>query len=111
MVERVNLGFLNKRLITANREFMKLQKLLVNQQLPGKLERKELDSMQKIGSFDEIKFSNDLHRIRFVQVSSQMDTNFMLITIDGTVYKYDLATRELLFSFKSQATKGLLLSR
>jgi hypothetical protein len=35
----------------------------------------------------------------------------MLITIDGTVYKYDLATKDLLFSFKSQATKGLLLAR
>ena len=75
--------------------------------VPGKSERTGLDSIQKVGTFDEIKFTNDLHRIRFVQLSSELDTSFMLITIDGTVYKYDLATKELLFSFKSQATKGL----
>jgi len=45
MVERVDLGFLNKRLITANREFIKLQKMLVNCQVPGKCERKELESI------------------------------------------------------------------
>ncbi len=33
----------------------------------------------------------------------------MLLTIDGTVYKYDLATKDLLFSFKSQAMKSLNL--
>lgn len=33
----------------------------------------------------------------------------MLITIDGSVYKYDLATRDLLFSFKTQAMNGLQL--
>ncbi len=86
-----------------------MQKLLIENQLPGKLEIKGLDSLQKIGTFDEIKFSNDLHRIRFLQMSSQLDNNFMLLTIDGTVYKYDLATKDLLFSFKSQAMKSLSL--
>jgi hypothetical protein len=42
-------------------------------------------------------------------VSSEVDNNFMLITIDGSVYKYDLATRDLLFSFKTQAMKAMLL--
>lgn len=31
------------------------------------------------------------------------------MTIDGSVFKYDLATRDLLFSFKTQAMKGLVL--
>lgn len=31
------------------------------------------------------------------------------MTIDGSVFKYDLATRDLLFSFKTQAVKGLIL--
>jgi hypothetical protein len=90
---------------------MKIQKMLVLGQIPGKWERIDLESITKIGSFDELKFANDLHRIRFVQLSSGLEASFMLLTIDGTVYKYDLATKELLFSFKSQATKGLLLSR
>ena len=33
----------------------------------------------------------------------------MLITIDGAVYKYDIATKDLLFSFKAQAYKSLQL--
>lgn len=33
----------------------------------------------------------------------------MLITIDGSVYKYDLSTREMVFSFKTQALMGLQL--
>ena len=90
---------------------MKIQKMLVLNQIPGKWERLDLENIIKIGSFDELKFANDLHRIRFVQLSSGLESSFMLLTIDGTVYKYDLATKELLFSFKSQATKGLLLSR
>jgi hypothetical protein len=33
----------------------------------------------------------------------------MLITIDGSVYKYDLSTREMIFSFKTQAMTGMQL--
>jgi hypothetical protein len=76
-------------------------------QLKDKLEVRCLDSIQKVGTFDEIKFSNDLHRIRYMQLSSELGNNFLLITIDGSVYKYDLASRELLFSFKTSALTGL----
>lgn len=51
----------------------------------------------KIGIFDEIKFSNDLHRIRYISLSSEIEHNYMMLAIDGTVYKYDLATKEMLF--------------
>ena len=37
------------------------------------------------------------------------ERNFMLISIDGAVFKYDLATKDLLFSFKAQAYKSLHL--
>lgn len=55
----------------------------------------------KIGIFDEIKFTNDLHRIRYISLSSEYENNYMMLAIDGTVYKYDLATKEMLFSFKT----------
>ncbi len=45
---------------------MKIQKMLVLNQIPGKWERIDLENITKIGSFDELKFANDLHRIRFV---------------------------------------------
>lgn len=60
-----------------------------------------LDFIQKVSMFDEIKFSNDLHRIRFIELSSLPENNFVVLAIDGTVYKYDLASKELIQSFKS----------
>ena len=110
LLKKLQSGYTNKRLITANHEFLRAQKLILrNLQPGGKIELKGIESMQKINIFDEIKFSNDLHRIRYLQVGSEVDNNFMLITIDGSVYKYDLATRDLLFSFKTQAMKSMLL--
>jgi hypothetical protein len=32
----------------------------------GKIEVKGIESLHKINIFDEIKFSNDLHRIRYL---------------------------------------------
>lgn len=60
-----------------------------------------VDDFVKIGMFDEIKFANDLHRIKYISLSSEMENNYMMLAIDGTVYKYDLATKEMLFSFKT----------
>ena len=34
-------------------------------------------------------------------MSSQPHRNFVLISMDGTIYKYDLVTKQLLFHFKS----------
>ena len=50
---------------------------------------------------DNIKFVNDLHRIKFIELASDVNNNFMILAIDGSIYKYDLATKELLFSFKT----------
>lgn len=47
--------------------------------------------------YDDIKFSNDLHKIKYIDVGSSIANNFMLISIDGTIYKYDLASHELLY--------------
>lgn len=42
-------------------------------------------------------------------MSSEPHRNFFLIAMDGIVYKYDLVTKELLFQFKTNATKSMLL--
>lgn len=60
-----------------------------------------LDFIQKVSMFDEIKFNNDLHRIRFIELSGEPDNNFMLLAIDGTIYKYNIATKECVLQFKS----------
>jgi hypothetical protein len=60
-----------------------------------------VESIKKIGIFDELKFTNDLHRIRFISISSELLNNYMIIAVDGTVYKYDISTKEMLFSFKT----------
>jgi hypothetical protein len=54
-----------------------------------------------VAIFDNIKFANDLHRIKFLDLASDINNNYMMLAIDGTIYKYDLATKELLFSFKT----------
>lgn len=45
MYKRMQQGFANKRLISCNREFLKLQKVLMFNQIPGKFEAKELESI------------------------------------------------------------------
>jgi hypothetical protein len=55
--------------------------------------------------FDEIKFNNDLHRIRFIELSGKPQNNFMVLAIDGSIYKYDLASKELIQYFKSVSSK------
>ena len=48
-----------------------------------------------------MKFSNDMNRLRFISLSSEREHNYMMISIDGVVYKYDLSSKEMLFSFKT----------
>ena len=51
--------------------------------------------------FDELRFSNDINKIKFIELSSASENNYVMLAIDGTVYKYDLASREMIFSFKT----------
>lgn len=48
-------------------------------------------------------------RIDKVAMSSEPHRNFFLIGMNGIVQKYDLVTKELLFSFKSPCSKALLM--
>lgn len=108
MLKKVEYGLNNKRLVACNPQFLRIHKMLMQHQI------KEcpivgVKEFVKIGIFDEIKFTNDLHRIKFVSLSSEMENNYMMLAIDGTIYKYDLATKEMLFQFKSQAYQGMML--
>ena len=58
---------------------------------------------------DELKFVAKDSDIDLVQMSSEPHRNFFLIGMDGIVFKYDLVTKELLFQFKTNATKAMLL--
>ena len=42
-------------------------------------------------------------------MSSEPHRNFFLIAMQGIIYKYDLVTKELLFSFKSDVTNSMHL--
>lgn len=57
--------------------------------------------------FNEIKFSNDLNKIRNVCLPSNPDSNYLLLSIDGVIHKYDISTKELLFSFKASAYRTM----
>ena len=48
---------------------------------------------------DELHFATPESRIDDVAMSSVPQRNFFLIAMDGLVYKYDLASKELLFQF------------
>lgn len=63
-----------------------------------------LDYVQKTGIFDELKFNTDINKIKFIELSHEIDNNFVILAVDGTVYKYDLATREMVYSFKTVST-------
>ena len=57
--------------------------------------------------FNEIKFSNDLHKIRNISLPSDPGNNYMLFSIDGVIHKYDISTKEMLFSFKASAYRTM----
>ena len=57
-----------------------------------------------------MKFTNDMNRVRFISLSSEREHNYMMISIDGVVYKYDLSSKEMLFSFKTVSSLLSLIS-
>lgn len=36
-----------------------------------------------------------------MELANEPDNNFVMFAVDGTVYKYDLALREMILSFKT----------
>jgi hypothetical protein len=63
--------------------------------------------LHKVCQFDELIFTNDLHKIKFIQLPRDPLNNYFLIAIDGTIYKYDLSSRDCCWQFKSNATRSM----
>jgi hypothetical protein len=58
---------------------------------------------------DELTYLNRNSKIDFVELASEPNLHFFLVAMDGIIFKYDLVTKGLIFSFKSQATKAMKL--
>lgn len=56
---------------------------------------------------DELKFASNKATIEYVQMSSEPHRHFFLIGMQNRVYKYDVVTKELLFSFHSDFNEEL----
>jgi hypothetical protein len=108
----------------ANRELMMLQKVLLrdayksgaqNLQAKTPLQGIKQPGLKRIEIYDdELKFpatTKDFPRSQIDQVvmSNEPHRNFFLISIQNKVYKYDLVTKELLFSFKTPCESSLML--
>jgi len=69
-----------------------------------------VDNYKRIEVFDdELTYISQNSIISMVQISSEPSRHFFLIAMDGTVFKYDLVTKGLMFSFKSKATKAMIM--
>jgi len=58
---------------------------------------------------DELTYLGKATAITSVQMSSEPHRNFFLVVMDSIVYKYDLVSKELLFQFKTNASKEMIL--
>ena len=104
----------------ANRELMMLQKVLLRDAVKTE-QMKDLQAkcpligvvgLKRIEIYDdELAFvkPTDDNDIDLVQMSSEPHRNFFLLAMNGIVFKYDLVTKELLFQFKTNAHKAMLL--
>lgn len=92
-------------LLSYNNAFLTLYKTLIQDE--KEWERIDIIKLHKTMVFNEIKFSNDLHKIRNISLPSNPSNNYLLLSIDGVIYKYDISTKELLFSFKASAYRAM----
>lgn len=97
--------FDNPPLLSYNNAFLTLYKTLI--QDDTKWDRTGIVKLHRTMVFNEIKFSNDLNKIRNVWLPSDPDSNYLLLSIDGVIHKYDISTKELLFSFKASAYRTM----
>ena len=89
--------FAKPQLLASNSTFLRLYKIMLENENWD--ERMNLERLHKISSFNEIKFTNDLHKVRHIQLSSLSDHHQMLLTLDGAIHKYHLADKELIYRF------------
>lgn len=48
-----------------------------------------------------------MHKIRNIALPSTPDNNYLLLSIDGVIHKYDISTKEMIFSFKASAYRAM----
>jgi hypothetical protein len=65
MLKRLEVAFNNKRTISNNRDFLKMHKILLKEGVTD-CPIMKIDRLQRLAIFDEIDFSNDLDRIKFI---------------------------------------------
>ena len=97
--------FDNPPLLSYNNAFLTLYKTLIQEDT--KWERTNIVRLHRIMVFNEINFSNDMHKIRNISLPSNPDNNYLLLSIDGVIHKYDTSSKELLFSFKASAYRTM----
>jgi hypothetical protein len=106
MVRKYEEACVDRYKLKANREFMMLQKILLKDagamgQKRNLLEKSPmigLEGTKRIEIYDdELTFASRNSLIDQVQLSSESHRNFFLLSMDSTIYKYDLVTKELLF--------------
>lgn len=97
--------FDNPPLLSYNNAFLTLYKTLI--QDDDQWERIDIIKSHRTMIFNEIKFSNDLHKIRNIALPTNPDNNYLLLSIDGVIHKYDLSNKELVFSFKASAYRTM----
>jgi len=80
-----------------NREFLTMTKILLSEVIES-TPIIGINQLQRIDVIeDEIKFSSNYSVISYCQISSEPHTNFVLVAIEGSIFKYDIITKELLF--------------
>jgi len=106
MVMRYQEACLHKYKLKANRYFMTMQKILLRdaglmnqaQDLMEKCPMSNVQALKRIEVYDdELTYLSKNSEIDLCQISSEVHRNFFLIAMDGTVFKYDLVSKELLF--------------
>jgi len=106
--------------IKANREFLMMEKVLLSEAVNDKSihGKDNLAQCPLIGVLgqkrieiydDELTYLNDRTKIEFMQLSSEPSRHFVMLAMDSIVYKYDLVSKNLLFQFKTVASKAMIL--
>ena len=86
--------------LKANREFLQMQKIILENAYTPELAKRPLacfDRIKRIEKFDdEMYYVKKDSTIENVRISSDPMRNFALVQMEGTIFKYDLVTKELL---------------
>jgi hypothetical protein len=99
--------------LKANREFLFMMKVLLKEATSPALRKMPFNGFygtKRIETFDdELTFVHKDSIIEKVQMSSEPKRNFVLLQMDGIIFKYDLVTKELLFRWKTESRQQIIL--